>query len=184
MIENNTNTPADEIASTTPAIAITGEPVTTQAPADTPEIDNTNTSAATLPVGYLVDGFMDTTPDGKQRFLKRDYVDRFAKELAAALATGTPALSAAAFRFTFLGGSRKLLRRDTPDGAKLTAAATMQVQAIKLVSQNKAPAILVDMIAKAVAAVTDAETFQSLHAHLDAVHIFMLQIERQKGGDL
>lgn len=154
----------------------TGEPVTEQAPTVT-------TSAVNLPDGYIKGGFMETAPDGKHRFLKREYVDRYAKELAAALTTRTPAMTAAAFRSAFLRDAKKLLRRGTPDGAKLTAVATMQVQATKLVSQNKAPAILYDMIAKAAPAVTDAETYQALYTHLDSIYTYMLQIESQKGGD-
>ena len=79
MIENiPTHIPADEIASTTPAAETTGEPVTNQAPDS--QIDNT-IPAAKLPDGY--GDLMETTPDGK-KFLKRDYVDRYTKELAAA----------------------------------------------------------------------------------------------------
>ena len=99
METNLTNTtPADEIVSTAPATETTGEPVTTQAP--TAQVGNTT---GELPDGY--GDLMETTPDGKRRFLRRDYVDHYAKELAAALAAGTPALTAAAFRSAFLIGS-------------------------------------------------------------------------------
>ena len=172
-------TPADEIASTTPVTGTTGEPVTNQAPA---------AFTAKLPDGYIMEGFMETSPDGKHRFLKRDYVDRYAKELAAALTTGTHSLASADFKSAFLRDSKRLLRGEHPDGAKLTAAATMQVQAVKLVASDKAPAILCDMIAKTTAAVTDAETFQALYTHLDAVYTYILQREpkkakKQEGGE-
>ena len=186
-MENLTNNiPADEIASTTPATETTGEPVINQAP--TTNTDNTPVSeavtpdaAAKLPEGY--GNLMETTPDGKQRFPKRDYVGRYAKELAAALTTGTPALTAAAFNSAFLRDAKKALRRDTPVGLMLTTAASLEVQAIKLVAKNKAPALLVDMIHVLVAAITDAETYRAAYNHLDSVYTFMLQIERQKGGD-
>lgn len=186
MIKNTTNTiPADETVTTTAADETTGEPVTTQAP--TTQIDNTPVSEAVTPdaAAKLPDGygdFMETTPDGK-KFLKRDYVDRYAKELAAALTTGTPALTAAAFNSAFLRDAKKALRRDTPVGLMLTTAASFEVQAIKLVAKNKAPTLLVDMIHVLVAAITDAETYRAAHNHLDSVYTFMLQIERQKGGD-
>lgn len=163
---------ADEIASTT-----TGEPVITQAPTDT---SDTEITVDKLPDGYFSNGFMEKTPDGKHRFLKLDYVDRYAKELAVTLTSGTPTLTAAAFRSAFLRDAKKLLRRGTPDGAKLTAVATMQVQAIKLVAQSKAPAVLVDMFARLAPAVTDAETFHALHTHLNAVYTYMLQNQQQK----
>ena len=174
---NLTIIPADEIASTTPATETTGEPVN-QAPAA--QIDST---LAKLPDGYIMGGFMETAPDGKHRFLKRDYVDHYAKELAAALTTGAPAMTAAAFRSAFLRDAKKLLRRGTPDGAKLTSVATMEVQATKLVAQNKAPYVLYDMIAKAAPAVTDAETFHALYTHLDSIYTYMLLNQQQKGGD-
>lgn len=154
------------------------------------QINNTPVVAlsAKLPDGYFADSFMETTPDGKHRFLKRDYVDRYAKELAATLTTGTPTLTAAAFNSAFLRDAKKLLRGEHPDGAKLTAAATMQVQAVKLVASDKAPAILCDMIAAAAIAVTDAETFQALYTHLDAVYTYILQrepkkVKQQNGGE-
>ena len=194
--------PDDEVSTVTKIT--TREPVATQAPTDPaapadedvfanlPLPDCGVSSAPGTPVrlpadklpdGYLSNGFMETTSDGKCRFLKRDYVDRFAKKLAFSLTSGTPALSATAFRSAFLRDAKKLLRRGTPDGAKLTAVATMQVQAIKLVAQSKAPAVLVDMFAKLAPAVTDAETFQALHSHLDAVYTYMLQNQQQKGGN-
>lgn len=177
--------PADEIASTTPTVETTGEPVTEQAPS---QIDNTSTVAAKLPDGYLVGGFMESTPDGKQRYLRRDYVNRYAKELAAILSTGTPPLTAAAFRTAFLRDKKKLLARDTPDGAKLAAVATMEVRAVKLVASEKAPALLVDMMEAVTAAVTDADTFRALCTHLDAVYTYILlrepkKAKEQKGGD-
>lgn len=175
-METNITTPADEIASTAPTTETTGEPVTNQAPTaqtDTPAVAN-------LPEGY--GNLMETTPDGK-KFLKRDYVDRYAKELAAALTTGTPALTAAAFRSAFLRDAKKALRRGAPVGLMLTTAASFEVQAIKLVAKNKAPALLVDMMHALVAAVVDAETYQAVYTHCDSVYTFMLQIERQKGGD-
>lgn len=169
--------PADETVSTTPAVETTGEPVTEQAPSA--QIDNTP-AAAKLPDGY--GDFMETTSDGK-KFLKRDYVDRYAKELAAALTTGTPALTAAAFNSAFLRDAKKALRRDTPVGLMLTTTAGFEVQAIKLVAKNKAPALLVDMMHALVPAVTDSESYQALYTHLDSIYTYILQSQQQKGGD-
>lgn len=177
MENTNLTIPADEIVSTTPATETTVKPVN-QAPAA--QIDST---LVKLPDGYIIGGFMEATPDGKHHFLKRDYVDRYAKELAATLTTGAPVMTAAAFRSAFLRDAKKLLRRGTPDGAKLTAVATMQVQATKLVAQNKAPFLLYDMIAKVTPAVIDAETFHALYTHLDSIYTYMLQSQQQKGGD-
>ena len=177
METNLTNTtPADEIVSTAPATETTGEPVTTQTP--TAQVGNTT---GELPDGY--GDLMETTPDGKRRFLRRDYVDHYAKELAAALAAGTPALTAAAFRSAFLRDAKKALRRGAPVGLMLTTAASFEVQAIKLVAKNKAPALLVDMMHALVAAVTDAQSYQAAYTHCDSVYTFMLQIESQKGGE-
>ena len=92
-------------------------------------------------------------------------------------------MTAAAFRSAFLRDAKKLLRRGTPEGAKLTAVATMQVQATKLVAQNKAPAVLCAMISMVAPTVTDAETFLAFYTHLDAVYTYMLQNQQQKGGD-
>lgn len=145
---------------------------------DTPTVSvQTDNISTALPADYLDQGLMES--DGKHRFLHRDYVDHFAKELAVSLTTGTPALTASAFRSAFLRDAKKQLRRSVPDGAKLTAVATMQVQATKLVSQNKAPSILIDMFAKIVPAVTDAETFQALYTHLDSIYTYMLQNKQQ-----
>lgn len=191
-MENLTNTtPADEIASTTPATETSREPVIEQAPSVETVVEPVTTQAPTaqtdtpavanLPEGY--GNLMETTPDGKQRFPKRDYVGRYAKELAAALTTGTPPLTAAAFNSAFLRDAKKALRRDTPVGLMLTTAASFEVQAIKLVAKNKAPALLVDMMHALVPAVTDAKTYRAAYNHLDSVYTFMLQIERQKGGD-
>lgn len=185
-MQNNitNNITADEIASTTPSTpeetattVTTGEPVTEQAP--TAQIANTPTDAK-LPDGY--GDFMDTAPDGK-KFLKRDYVDRYAKELAAALTTGTPALTAAAFNSAFLRDAKKALRRGAPVGLMLTTAASFEVQAIKLVAKNKAPALLVDMMHTLVPAVTDSESYQALYTHLDSTYTYILQSQQQKGGD-
>ena len=141
-----------------------------------------SSSTTALPTGYLDgdNGFMET--DGAHHFPNAAYVDRFARDLATALSTGTPAMSAAAFRSAFLRDAKKKLRRGTPNGVKLTTVATMRVQAIKLVSQQKAPPILRDMIDKTATAVTNAETFEALYNHLDAVYSFML-LEQQKGGE-
>ena len=133
-----------------------------------------------LPEGYMEGGFMET--GGKHRFPKRDYIDRFPKELAISLTTGTPALTAAAFRIAFLRDAKKLLRSSC-EGAKLSTAATMQVQAIKLVSQNKAPSILIDMFAAIIPAVTDAEAFNALYVHLDSIYTFMLQNQQRKPAE-
>ena len=157
---------------------ITGEPVTEQAPSTQP-----TTAPAVLPADYIKGGFMDTAPSG-QRYIKVEYVGRFAQELAASLTTATPALTAAAFNAAFLRDAKKHNRRGVVYDAKAACAAAMLPAAIKLVAKHKAPPLLQDMITAAVGAVFDDETFEALYKHLDAVYSFMLQNEQQKGGDL
>ena len=117
METNLTNTtPADEIVSTAPATETTGEPVTTQTP--TAQVGNTT---GELPDGY--GDLMDTAPDGK-RFPKPDYIINYSRQLANALTTGTPAMTAAAFNAVFLRDAKKALRRGAPVGLMLTTAAS------------------------------------------------------------
>lgn len=155
----------------------TGEPDTNQAPtapaAHVPGI---------LPKDYITDGLLDTSPGG-QRYIKVDYVGRFAQELAVNLSNGNPALSPAAFNAAFLRDAKKHLRRGVVYDAKAACAAAMLPAAIKLVAKHKAPPLLQDMITAAVGAVFDDATFEALYKHLDAVYSFMLQNEQQKGGD-
>lgn len=184
-LENQISTPStpEETASAvtseevfpSTATKTTGEPNTDQAP-------TVITASAVLPADYTKGGFMDTAPNG-QRSIKVEYVGRFAQELAAALTTVTPALTAAAFNAAFLRDAKKHLRRGVIYGAKATCAAAMLPAAIKLVAKHKAPPLLQDMISTAVGAVFDDATFEALYKHLDAVYSFMLQNEQQKGGD-
>ena len=154
--------------------AITGEPVTEQAPiVDTPS----TTTVTGLPDGYLADGFLETVSTGKP-FLRAVYVGTFAQQIAAVLQP----LSASAFQAAFLRDTKKHLRRGVSYEAQSACVTAMLPQAIKLTAKRKAPSVLVEIITAVVGAVHDSATFEAMYKHLDAVYAFMLQAQ-QNGGD-
>lgn len=146
--------------------------ITTTNNAITPE---TNTTAA-LPNGYCDGGFMDKDSTGKN-ILKRDYIEKYAQELAHMLVNGKPSMKPASFKSAFLADAKRSLKRNVSTEARLLCAASMLTCAKKLTATKKAPSVLRDMINALLVYVKDDESFHALYTHLDAIYAEMLDLE-------
>lgn len=183
-------TPAPAASEAVPATinaTSTGEPVTEQAPAtsevSTPEIAASETPASTtpastaaaedirndsgLPSGYLADGWTD-----EQGILRREYVEKYAEEIAEKL----KGMRASTYHLAFLSEAKTLRKKKTPYSQQKLCTMQMATAAKKLTSRKKdpAPAILLEVIKAATEAVVDSETFQMLYLHLDAIYSYLL----------
>ena len=152
--------------------AVTGEPVTEQAPPAT-TADPTIPVPTVLPAGYLVDGYHATTEKGK-KYLRPAYVADYAQGIAAALAM-KPSDFAALMREMKRNRSRTL-----PFEARQTAAAEMLPKALALVKRKKAPALLVDFIKANADAVKNDDDWTAYLRHLEAIGGYLTM---QEGGD-
>lgn len=177
-------TPAPAASEAVPATinaTSTGEPVTEQVPATseapTPAPDSTtpaSTAAAEdirndsgLPSGYLADGWTD-----EQGILRREYVEKYAEEIAEKL----KGMRASTYHLAFLSEAKTLRKKKTPYSQQKLCTMQMATAAKKLTSRKKdpAPAILLEVIKAATEAVVDSETFQMLYLHLDAIYSYLL----------
>lgn len=172
---------ASEAVSATINATSTGEPVTEQATATsenpTPAPDSTtpaSTAAAEdirndsgLPSGYLADGWTD-----EQGILRREYVEKYAEEIAEKL----KGMRASTYHLAFLSEAKTLRKKKTPYSQQKLCTMQMATAAKKLTSRKKdpAPAILLEVIKAATEAVVDSETFQMLYLHLDAIYSYLL----------
>ena len=149
-------------------ITTTGEPVEEQAPQAPAEIvtPTTEQAPATLPAGYLSDGYHATADNGKV-YLRPAYVSEYALEIAAALAM-KPSDFAALMREMKRNRSRSL-----PFEARQTAAAEMLPKALALVKRKKAPGLLVDFIKANAAAVKNDEDWTAFYRHLEAINGYL-----------
>ena len=172
METNLTNTPADEIASTTPITETTGEPVTTQAPTlDTTPAANV---PGYLPKDYLTNGYYATTDKGA-KYLRPEFVGEYAETMAALLSDMKPSA------FNGLLREMKRSKKTTlPFEARMTAAAEMLPKAMALVHRKKAPALLVSFIKDNLNHIQNDDDWTAYYRHLEAIAAFMTA---QEGGE-
>ena len=174
MTKNITNiNPADEAASTTLAVEITGKPVTNQAP--TTNTDNTPTTVpGFLPKDYLANGYYATTDKGA-KYLRPEFVGEYAETMAALLSDMKPSA------FNGLLREMKRSKKSTlPFEARMTAAAEMLPKALALVHRKKAPALLVSFIKNNLDHIQNDDDWAAYYRHLGAIAAYMTA---QKGGD-
>ena len=156
-----THTPHTHLFNQT-VINTTGEPVTEQAPA----VDTTSTSDNTpvyLPAGYLSEGYYATTDSGA-KYLRPEFVGKYAEIMASLLADMKPA--------DFNGLLREMKRskkKTLPFEARLTAAAEMLPKALALVHRKKAPALLVTFIKDNLDHIHNDDDWFAYHRHLEAI---------------
>lgn len=160
--QNSMTTEAPEVNTSASTEATTTPASTTPAPV-----------RKMLPPGYLSTGsILDT-----EGIMIPEYVGRYAEELARLLEP----MKVTTYQRTFLTGAKAANKKKVPYGIKKNCTIDMVVQAKKLVSRKKdpAPAVLLQMITAATNTVKDAETFQALYMHLDAIYGYMLEQERK-----
>lgn len=149
-------------------INVTGEPVTEQAPA----VDTTSTPTDTgLPTDYLSEGYYATTDKGA-KYLRPEFVGKYAETMASLLADMKPA--------DFNGLLREMKRskkKTLPFEARLTAAAEMLPKALALVHRKKAPALLVTYIKDNLDHLHDDDDWTAYYRNLEAIAGYMI------GGD-
>lgn len=133
----------------------------------------TEQTPATLPAGYLSDGYYANAANGK-KYLRPAYVADYAQSIAAALAM-RPSDFAALMREMKRNRSRSL-----PFEARQTATAEMLPKALALVKRKKAPSLLVDFIKANAAAVHNDDDFTAFYRHCEAVSGYLTT---QEGGD-
>lgn len=165
-------------ASTTPVPDTTETPeatATSEAPTPAPDSTTPASTAAAedirndsgLPSGYLADGWTD-----EQGILRREYVEKYAEEIAEKL----KGMRASTYHLAFLSEAKTLRKKKTPYSQQKLCTMQMATAAKKLTSRKKdpAPAILLEVIKAATEAVVDSETFQMLYLHLDAIYSYLL----------
>ena len=151
MINNTTNT-------------ATGEPVTEQAPAvDTPSTTQAPPAAPGLPDGYLSGGYYATTDKGDE-YLRPEFVDTQARQIAASLAPLRPSDFNALLR-----EMKRAKKKTLPFEARQTAAAEMFPKALALVRRKKAPALLAELIQANLDAIKNDADWTAYYRHLEAI---------------
>lgn len=142
---------------------------------DTTTVDTTeeNTPApATLPKNYLVGGYYATTDKGA-KYLRPEFVDGYARNIAASLTGMKPSDFAAMLR-----DLKRAKKSTLPFEARQTAAAELLPRAIGLTHRKKAPAILADFIKANLAAIKTDEDWSAFFRHMNAINGFLMA-----GGD-
>ena len=149
---------------------------TEQTPAvDTTTVDTTeeNTTApATLPKNYLVGGYHATTEKGT-KYLRPEFVDEYASNIAASLNEMKPAEFAA-----MLCDLKRAKKSTLPFEARKTAAAELFPRAIGLVHKKKAPSILTEFIKVNLVAIKTDDDWSAFYRHMNAISGFLMA-----GGD-
>ena len=147
------------------ATKTTGEPDTNQAPtvttADTP-------ATATLPKNYLVGGYYATTDKGA-KYLRPEFVDEYARNIAASLNEIKPAEFAAMLR-----DLKRAKKSTLPFEARKTAAAELLPRAIGLVHKKKAPSILTEFIKVNLAAIKTDDDWSAFYRHMKAINGYLV----------
>lgn len=115
----------------TPATSATEQTPT----ADTTTVDTTTDTPApaTLPKNYLVGGYYATTDKGA-KYLRPEFVDEYARNIAASLNEMKPSDFAAMLR-----DMKRAKKTTLPFEARQTAAAELLPRAIGLVHKKKSP---------------------------------------------
>ena len=138
---------------------------------DTTTVDTTeeNTPApATLPKNYLVGGYYATTDKGA-KYLRPEFVDGYARNIAASLTGMKPSDFAAMLR-----DLKRAKKSTLPFEARQTAAAELLPRAIGLTHRKKAPAILADFIKANLAAIKTDEDWSAFFRHMNAINGYLV----------
>ena len=130
------------------------------------------TTPATLPENYLVDGYYAITDKGA-KYLRPEFVDEYARNIAASLTGMKPSDFAAMLR-----DMKRAKKTTLPFEARQTAAAELLPRAIGLTHRKKAPAILADFIKANLAAIKTDEDWSAFYRHMNAICGFLIA-----GGD-
>lgn len=162
MNENDFDlTPATSATEQTPAVdAITADTTT-----DTP-------APATLPKNYLVGGYYATTDKGA-KYLRPEFVDKYARNIAASLNEMKPSDFAAMLR-----DLKRAKKSTLPFEARQTAAAELLPRAIGLVHKKKAPSILAEFVKANFTAIKTDDDWSAFYRHMNAINGFLMA-----GGD-
>ena len=142
---------------------------------DTTTVDTTeeNTTApATLPKNYLVGGYYATTDKGA-KYLRPEFVDEYARNIAASLTGMKPSDFAAMLR-----DMKRAKKTTLPFEARQTAAAELLPRAIGLVHKKKAPSVLTEFVKANLAAIKTDEDWSAFFRHMNAINGFLMA-----GGD-
>lgn len=145
-----------------------GEPVTTQAPNDAPDVPSH------LAKDYLANGYHAVTDKG-EKYLRPEFVGKYAEITASLLLDMKPS------DFNSLMREMKRNRKKTlPFEARMTAAAEMLPKALALVHRKKAPALLVSFIKDNLDHIQNDDDWYAYLRHLEAIAAFLAA---QEGGD-
>ena len=170
MNDNFDLTTAISATEQTPTAPATEQPPTVDAiTADT----TTDTPApATLPKNYLVGGYYATTDKGA-KYLRPEFVDEYARNIAASLNEMKPSDFAAMLR-----DLKRAKKSILPFEARKTAAAELLPRAIGLVHKKKAPSILTEFIKTNLTAIKADDDWSAFYRHMNAINGFLMA-----GGD-
>ena len=154
----------------TPATSATEQTPT----ADTTTVDTTTDTPApaTLPKNYLVGGYYATTDKGA-KYLRPEFVDEYARNIAASLNEMKPSDFAAMLR-----DMKRAKKTTLPFEARQTAAAELLPRAIGLVHKKKAPSILTEFIKTNLTAIKTDDDWSAFYRHMNAINGFLMA-----GGD-
>lgn len=143
-------------------------------PADTTTVDTTTDTPApaTLPKNYLVGGYYATTDKGA-KYLRPEFVDEYARNIAASLNEMKPSDFAAMLR-----DMKRAKKTTLPFEARQTAAAELLPRAIGLVHKKKAPSILTEFIKTNLTAIKTDDDWSAFYRHMNAINGFLMA-----GGD-
>ena len=148
---------------------------TTSVTEQTPTVDaitadtTTDTPApATLPKNYLVGGYHATTDKGA-KYLRPEFVDEYARNIAASLNEMKPSDFAAMLR-----DLKRAKKSTLPFEARKTAAAELLPRAIGLVHKKKAPSILTEFIKTNLAAIKTDDDWSAFYRHMNAINGYLV----------
>ena len=152
-------------------LTIYGEPATEQTPtvdAITADTTTDTPAPATLPKNYLVGGYYATTDKGA-KYLRPEFVDEYARNIAASLNEMKPAEFAAMLR-----DLKRAKKSTLPFEARKTAAAELFPRAIGLVHKKKAPSILTEFIKVNLAAIKTDDDWSAFYRHMNAINGYLV----------
>lgn len=145
---------------------------TTPADTTTDTTEETPTAPATLPKNYLVGGYYATTDKGA-KYLRPEFVDGYARNIAASLTGMKPSDFAAMLR-----DMKRAKKTTLPFEARQTAAAELLPRAIGLVHKRKAPSILTEFVKANFTAIKTDDDWSAFYRHMNAINGFLMA-----GGD-
>ena len=131
-----------------------------QSPAAVPDAEQ---PSPMLPENYLSSGYYATTDKGAN-YLRPEFVDAYARSIAAGLTGMKPSDFAAMLR-----DLKRAKKSTLPFEARQTAAAELLPRAIGLTHRKKAPAILADFIKANLAAIKTDEDWSAFFRHMNAI---------------